>query len=91
MSDTSYAKKLVSKFNTISDCDMTLSDLSWLFNNVQDTIDLCTESLDRRLRTEVEKNRHVVGVLEDLYTAIDTSGLDDDLRNDIREILKGDV
>lgn len=49
------------------------------------------EGFDAGLLANEGQVKHVVGVLEDLYEAIDTSHLDDDLRDDIREILKGDV
>lgn len=91
MSDTNYAKKLVNRFDAVSDCEMTAADRAWLVNNVQDTIDFCADASIKMLKAASEKNKHLVSIIEDLYDAVDTAHLADELRDDVREVLKGDV
>lgn len=91
MSNTNYAKRLVDRFDAVSDCEMTLADRAWLVNNVQDTIDFCVDFNIKAIQASSEKNKHLIGIIEDLYDAVDTAHLSDELRDDVREVLKGDV
>lgn len=69
----------------IADNIACATQIDWLSSNHRETaVENIRQGLERQ-------TKHVVGVLEDLYASIGTAHLDDDLRNDIREILKGDV
>lgn len=94
------AKLLVSKFNAVSNCNLTPEDSAWLVRNIANLVqektrvlELAAGALANGIDNDKlpESYKHLVGIIEDLYDAVDTAHLSDELRDDIREVLKGDV
>lgn len=69
----------------IADNIACANQTDWLTSNHKETaIENIRQGLERQFN-------YLVGIIEDLYDAVDTDHLSDELRDDIREILGGDV
>lgn len=61
------------------------NQVNWMSANHRETaVENIRQGFDRQFK-------HLVGIIEDLYDAVDTAHLSDELRDDVREVLKGDV
>lgn len=61
------------------------TQVDWMSENHRETaVENIRQGFDRQFK-------HLVGIIEDLYDAVDKSHLSDELRDDVREVLKGDV
>lgn len=69
----------------IADNIACANQVDWMSSNHKETaIENIRQGFERQFN-------HLVGIIEDLYDAVDTAHLPDELRDDIREVLKGDV